>query len=174
MPKMIYFPLFMDRWLAGTRQMTFEQKGFYLELLIWMYQTGEGVKNAEHAARIVGCDPRTSRRLLADLRPKFYERSGELRHKLVTELIKKGGRIKHLVDEEKLRKTHTVPVPDPEYIYINKLDTKIAKNVPTKTNGSGRDWQKEIATMAANKGLQARPGESWQEFSVRVKGGRTA
>ena len=178
MPKLTYFPLIMDRWIGGTQELTFEQKGFYIDLLIWMYQTGNGIKNAEHVARILKCDPRTSRRLLAKLRPKFYERSGELRHKLVTELIKNGCKIRGLngyVDRD-VEATKTHLDPDPEYISNKILDTKIAKPVPirpTKKQGnsyqSRQKWEAEIQAEAREKKLEARPGESWQAFADRVR-----
>ena len=114
MPKLTYFPLLMDRWVAGTRGLTFEEKGFYLDLLIWMYDNGRGIKDADHAARVLGCDPRTSRRLLAKLRPKFYERSGELFHKLVREILKNGGKVRELGRYVDLTELPTDPDPDPE------------------------------------------------------------
>jgi len=119
----------MDRWIAGTRHLTYEQKGFYLDLLIWMYETGNGVKDAEHAARILDCDPRTSRRLLADLRPKFYERSGELRNKLVTELIRNGGKIRGLRAE--VESTEFPDVPDPVPVPVKRSPD------PSQESGSG-------------------------------------
>ncbi len=96
MRRVTYFPLLMDRWTAGTRHLTYEQKGFYIDLLVWMFETGNPVKDSDHAARILCCDPRTSRRLLADLSPKFRRTSAGLRHKLVDELIRNGGKIRGL------------------------------------------------------------------------------
>lgn len=114
MAKLTYFPLLMDRWIAGTKQLTFEQKGFYIDLLVYLYDSGRAIKDADHAARITGCDPRTSRRLLADLSQKFYRRSDGLRHKLVTEILKKGGKINYLGRVENLTEQHIDPEPDPE------------------------------------------------------------
>lgn len=113
MSKRTYFPLLMDRWVAGTRELTFEQKGFYIDLLVYLYDSGRAIKDASHAARITGCDPRTARRLLADLRPKFYLRSDGLRHKLVTEIIRNRGVIRGLGTSEIGTNLPHDPDPDP-------------------------------------------------------------
>ena len=91
-----YFPFYMDRWIAGTVGMTFEERGFYISVLAWMYSTGEPVKDADHAARILNCDPRTSRRLWPKLQPKFRRTSAGDRHKLVDEILKNGGKTRGL------------------------------------------------------------------------------
>ena len=114
MAKLTYFPLLMDRWIAGTRHLTFEQKGFYLDLILYLYEHDQPIKNAAHAAQITGCDPRTSRRLLADLSPKFYRRSDGLRHKLVTEILRNNGIIRGLGTPGKGTKFPHDPDPDPD------------------------------------------------------------
>lgn len=110
MSKRTYLPLLMDRWTAGTQELTFEERGFYICLLVWMYDTGEAVKDSDHAARILRCDKRTSRRLLGKLRPKFRPTSAGLRHKVLDNLIRNGGRIKGL----EINSFPTDPDPDPD------------------------------------------------------------
>lgn len=88
MAKLTYFPLLIDKWVGGTQELSFEERGYYISLLVWMYDSGKPVKDSDHAARILRCDRRTSRRLLAKLRPKFYLTSAGLRHKLCDKVLR--------------------------------------------------------------------------------------
>ena len=110
MTKLAYFPLLMDRWIAGTQELSFEERGFYISLLVYLYDTGKPIKDSDHAARILRCDKRTSRRLWAKLLPKFRLTSGGIRHRLCDELLRNGGKIKTLEGNRFPLK----PDPDPE------------------------------------------------------------
>lgn len=118
--KLFYFPLIIDRWRAGTQELTFEERGYYFSLLVWMYDTQKAVKNSDHASKILHCDKRTSRRLWAKVRPKFRLTSAGLRHKLVDEVIRNGGKIRGLQGAE-------LPIdldPDPDLSISEDRDTR--------------------------------------------------
>ena len=113
MAKLTYFPLLIDRWVAGVQELTFEERGFYISLLVWLYDSGKPIKDADHAARILRCDKRTSRRLLGKLRPKFRLTSAGLRHQLCDELLRNGGKIKNLEGNSFPLKPDPEPEEDP-------------------------------------------------------------
>lgn len=136
--KRTYLPLLMDRWTAGTQELTFEERGFYISLLVWMYDTGEAVKDSDHAARILRCDKRTSRRLLGKLRPKFRPTSAGLRHKVLDNLIRNGGRIKGL----QIINLPTDPDPDPDPEEEKEKRPKgLQKKAANRGSRLPEDWQ---------------------------------
>lgn len=100
--KLRFFPLIIDRWVAGTRflgssvQETYFLKGVYLDLLIYLYEGGGAIKDEAHISRITGLNPRTSRRIWPELRSKFARNQHGFHHKLVTELLRNGGKLKNL------------------------------------------------------------------------------
>ena len=162
MSKRTYLPLLMDRWTAGTQELTFEERGFYICLLVWMYDTGEAVKDSDHAARILRCDKRTSRRLLGKLRPKFRPTSDGLRHKVLDNLIRNGGRIKGL--EINSFPTDPDPDPDPEE---EKRKTKksnqkkVASQPSTAESPRSRRPPPSASTLVIPDGLCQ---QSWEAY----------
>ena len=109
--KITYFPLFIDRWIAGTRHMTLEQKGFYIDLLIWLYEKrGRYIKDGDHAARIVGVRPQKGRRIFEEISPFFSKFSHGFSHSLVHSLQRNGFKVRGLQAE--CLPTDPVPVPD--------------------------------------------------------------
>jgi uncharacterized protein YdaU (DUF1376 family) len=59
---------YTDDWIAGTIDLTFEEKGFYFELLIRMWERKDHLPNDERwISCALGCNPRTVRKLLAAL-----------------------------------------------------------------------------------------------------------
>jgi uncharacterized protein YdaU (DUF1376 family) len=60
-----FLKLFTDDWLAGTRALSFEEKGFYLELLCMMWASKGGLPDdVPELARHLRADRRKVRRLL--------------------------------------------------------------------------------------------------------------
>ncbi len=90
------FPLLIDAWLSGTRRLTWEEKGIYLELCLHLFQEGGTIKNEAHAARILGMNPRTFRRNWPRIRAKFRSNSSGIYHELVSQIRNNQGRIKGL------------------------------------------------------------------------------
>lgn len=109
--KITYFPLLIDRWVAGTRHMTLEQKGFYIDLLIWLYEKrGRYIKDGDHAARIVGVRPQKGRRIFGEIYPFFSKFSHGFSHSLVHSLQRNSMKVRGL--QEECLPTDPVPVPD--------------------------------------------------------------
>lgn len=165
MAKLTYFPLIMDRWTAGTRTLTYEQKGFYLDLLIWLFETGKPIKNADHAARILGCDPRISRRLLADLSGKFRRTSAGDRHKLVDELRRNAGKVRGL--QAINFPTDPDPDPDPD---LRSPDLLFSEEIPlsgeSKKGGSmrGDGRTPERPAPVVEPIVQGLNSKAWEEY----------
>lgn len=129
--KPAYFPFVIDRWIAGTRHMTLEQKGFYLELLIWLYEKrGRYIKDADHAARITGVRPQKSRRIFGEISHKFSKFSHGFSHSLVASFHRNGMKVKGL-DAAHLP---TVPDPDPD---LSLTSQKIPLSGESKKGGCG-------------------------------------
>lgn len=62
---------YTDDWIAGTIDLSFEEKGFYFELLLRMWERKDHLPNDERwIACALGCNPRTVRKLLAALLAK--------------------------------------------------------------------------------------------------------
>lgn len=111
MPKLTYFPLMMDRWIAGTRHMTYEEKGFYLDLLIYLYEKPERyIKDEAHIARILGCRPQKVRRIWPRILGKFRRFTGGFSHSLVKDLQRNAMKVRGL--QEAISPID--PDPDPE------------------------------------------------------------
>src|SRR5262245_28297013 len=63
-----FLKLFTDDFRSDTLGLTFEQKGFYLDLLILMWERKSPLENEPEAiARSLQADPRKVRRLTAEL-----------------------------------------------------------------------------------------------------------
>ena len=63
-----FLKFYTDDWIAGTLELSFEAKGFYLEILLRMWERKGPVPNDEiWLARNLNCNPRTVRKLLAVL-----------------------------------------------------------------------------------------------------------
>jgi uncharacterized protein YdaU (DUF1376 family) len=90
------FPLIIDKWIAGTRYLTLEERGAYFELIIYLFTQKRPIKDGNHVARILGTDPRVGRKLWAKLCDKFDHNQHGSTHQLVTRLLKNKGRIKGL------------------------------------------------------------------------------
>ncbi|MEW8025519.1 MAG: DUF1376 domain-containing protein [Candidatus Thiodiazotropha endolucinida] len=94
--KMDIFPLLIDRWLAGTRYLSHEERGAYLDLLLYLFVERRPIKDEKHVARILLADPRVSRKLWKKLCVKFTKNQHGYTHPLITKLIHNKGRIKGL------------------------------------------------------------------------------
>lgn len=63
-----FLKFYTDDWAGGTRSLTIEQKGFYFECLVRMWERKGPLPNdVAWVARAIQCDPRQARRLLAAL-----------------------------------------------------------------------------------------------------------
>ena len=95
MSRNIWFRFYMDRWIAGTDQLGQNPKdrlflkGAYLELLLYLYYERRPIKDVNHIARILHCNPRTARRIWSELGCKFVLNSNGIQHKVVTEISRK-------------------------------------------------------------------------------------
>ena len=97
-----YFPLLIDRWIAGTRHMTFEEQGAYLQILLYLYEGNGPIKDDKHAIRILSMasvTPRNARGLAtvwSRFAHKFARNQHGYYHVLVNKLLRNGGRISGL------------------------------------------------------------------------------
>ena len=66
--RMAFFPFYVDDYLAGTRGLTYEEKGFYIELLCIMWARKGGLSSSiDGLAKHLGTDKRKVARLIAAL-----------------------------------------------------------------------------------------------------------
>lgn len=98
-----YFPLIIDRWLAGTRLLgdtpdeNLYLKGAYLELLIYLYEgRGRVIKDHKHVSRILGIHANKGRKIWDKLGVKFVRNQHGYTHTLVGQLLRNGGKVKGL------------------------------------------------------------------------------
>lgn len=100
--KLLFFPLMIDRWLSGVRHLTLEEQGAYLQLLLYLYEGGPPIKDADHVMRILqaagvqGKNRRSYAKLWAKLSPKFASNIHGSYSILAAKLLKNGGKIKGL------------------------------------------------------------------------------
>lgn len=89
-----YFKFFVDDWRAGTTELTYEQKGLYIDLLCLMWDRKGGLPNDPvEIAKLLGRNPKNVRRLLGELmagdKPKVRIARGKLingrMYKLISE-----------------------------------------------------------------------------------------
>lgn len=76
-----FLKLYTDDWIAGTIDLSFEEKGFYFELLLRMWERKASLPNDERwIACALGCNPRTVRKLLSALvdSGKLYIENGQV------------------------------------------------------------------------------------------------
>lgn len=63
-----FLKLYTDDWIAGTIELSFEEKGFYFEVLLRMWERkGTLPDDANWLACALGCNPRTVRKLVSRL-----------------------------------------------------------------------------------------------------------
>jgi len=98
-----FFPLIIDRWVAGTRFLgdnpteNLLLKGVYLELLIYLYEgRGRVIKDRKHASRILGVHPNRGGVLWDKVADKFVRNQWGYSHTLVQGLLRNGGKVKGL------------------------------------------------------------------------------
>jgi len=137
--KLVFFPLIIDRWQSAMIALRaecandkefLELSGAYFNLLVWMYDTRNVIKDAAHVKRILGLSSiRTSVKVWSKLRPLFRRSCGGFTHKLVSEILNNRGRLKGLRDAKPLQVSPIDPDPDPD-------KEKDKKNPPAKANGS--------------------------------------
>lgn len=90
------FPLLLERWYSETLRMALDEKGAYLELMLYLFYERRPIKDAVHVARILRIDPRTSKRLWPKLSENFVRNQHGYSHELVTKILNNKGRIKGL------------------------------------------------------------------------------
>ena len=61
------FPFYVKDWLAGTRRLTFTQKGAYIDLLAWSWDNGPLPFRVAQLAHILGTTPTQLREVWAVL-----------------------------------------------------------------------------------------------------------
>lgn len=100
MGKLTYFPLVLDRWISGTRFLSLEEKGAYLELLCYLYEDRERyIKDDAHVARILGVRKARATRIFRALNGKFTRIKQGYYHGFVRELHKNGMKLRGLQGE---------------------------------------------------------------------------
>lgn len=90
------FPLPHSHWYSETVRMTLEEKGAYLELILYVFIERRPIKDARHVKEILGCDLRVAARLFEKLSGKFVRNQHGYTHSLVTEIIRNHGRFSGL------------------------------------------------------------------------------
>ncbi len=79
-----FLKIYSDDWFAGTRMLTMEQKGFFMECLMLMWDRKAGIPcDPSWLSRAIRIDPRTARRLTCDLLKlgKLHDDDGTLINK---------------------------------------------------------------------------------------------
>ena len=79
-----FLKIYSDDWFAGTRMLTMEQKGFFMECLMLMWDRKAGIPcDPSWLSRAIHIDPRTARRLTCDLLKlgKLHDDDGTLINK---------------------------------------------------------------------------------------------
>lgn len=93
-----YMPLWVNDWLAGTMRLSFESQGFYLAVIVRMWDQGGPLPADERwLAGALQCDPRQARRLRDELvaAGKLRIDAGRLiNDRVIRELADRDGRSK--------------------------------------------------------------------------------
>lgn len=156
-----FLRFFTDDWLAGTLGMGFEEKGFYLELLIRMWDRKDGLPNDDRwLATSLQCNPRTVRKLRASLiaSGKLEIRDGKLINPRMMRDI-----------ESHSPKHHSEPIGDEFEPNSSPIQLELEPNKPKKSMITTRvrvrvfhipySRKKERITAAASHLEPARPSE---------------
>lgn len=90
-----YFKFFVDDWRAGTTELTYEQKGLYIDLLCLMWDRKGGLPNdPTEIAKLLGRNPKNVKRLLGELMAGDKPKVRTVRGKLIN------GRMYKLISEQ--------------------------------------------------------------------------
>lgn len=73
-----WFPLYVKDWLAGTYDMTTEQRGAYMQLLCASWERGGLPLESEACRKLAVCTPPEWRRIWPTVAAKWVEREGRL------------------------------------------------------------------------------------------------
>ncbi|MCU7811725.1 MAG: YdaU family protein, partial [Candidatus Thiodiazotropha sp. (ex Notomyrtea botanica)] len=91
--KLYWYPLIVERFLSETMYMTLEETGAYIRLILYLFHEQRSIKDENHMAKILGINPRTSRRIWPQLRPNFVRNQHGFSHELVSKILKNNGKI---------------------------------------------------------------------------------
>jgi uncharacterized protein YdaU (DUF1376 family) len=69
------FPFYVKDWLAGTRHLTFTQKGAYIDLLAWSWDNGPLPFRVDQLAHILGTNATQMRNVWAVLSRKHFTKT---------------------------------------------------------------------------------------------------
>jgi uncharacterized protein YdaU (DUF1376 family) len=94
--KLSMFPLMIDKWIAGTRHMTYEEKGMYLDMLLYMFTERKPIKDGRHAANILHLTGHSASKCLSILQDKCHANQSGYFHPFVNRLLNNDGKIKGL------------------------------------------------------------------------------
>jgi uncharacterized protein YdaU (DUF1376 family) len=90
-----YFKFFVDDWRAGTTELTYEQKGLYIDMLCLMWDRKGGLPNdPAEIAKLLGRNPKNIKRLLGELMAGDKPKVRMVRGKLIN------GRMYKLISEQ--------------------------------------------------------------------------
>ena len=165
-------------------------KGAYIDLLLYLFDSRNPIKDYEHVGRILGIDKRLARSIWGKLEHKFYQtsiqtsiqksthksiyKSGGFAHKLVTEILNNRGRIKELRESASPQYTPLDPDPDPDPEVTDSSDllsSEVKPPLESKPKGGGVEGVKAPATPAPLGGLNQAAWEDYQQHrcDIRVK-----
>jgi uncharacterized protein YdaU (DUF1376 family) len=146
-----YFKFFVDDWRAGTTELTYEQKGLYIDLLCLMWDRKSGLPNdPAEIAKLLGRNPKNVKRLLGELmagdKPKVRTVRGKLingrMYKLIMEQQKQvevAAKPRKDNNSEKTRRKLPInseligdklPIPDPQAVENKDLFASLPEPEP--------------------------------------------
>lgn len=94
--KLSVFPLITDRWISGTQYLSHKEKGWYIDLLLYLFTERKPIKDAAHACRVLSISTRNSASIQSLIDSKLKLNQHGYYHPLVNEIINNSGRIKGL------------------------------------------------------------------------------
>lgn len=143
--------------------MSLEEKGMYLDLLLYLFTEQRPIKDHKHVARICGIDPRRSARLWTKIGDKFELNQHGSTHLLVSKILNNSGRIRGL---DNVADGGGFPAQEKEK-EVNKEKIQKKKKEP--------DEKFETAWMLYPKRAGDNPKNKAQSaWNARIKEGHTA
>lgn len=190
MTKRPFIRLFTRDWRDGTRALSFEERGFYLQIITHLHDGDKVPSDPKALAVFLQCDPRMAKRLVENLleKGKLYDRDGQLGNERVDrDIAETSPRSRREVVE---KKSENVTKSNTDEIHHIHIHNQIEKNnyrstqnprvdearptadfVECKTAFNGSTDQMLAAVQAAMGAHGDRIGaETWLANLLRING----
>lgn len=161
-----YMQFWVDDYVRGVRQMSLEEKGLYVDMILELWVVGEFPEDLNHIASELGINPRLFKRVFKLISHKFQTKDGVISHSRVTKernrLSSKSDKARETANIRWNKDANALPTqchPDPNLnIDLNKAQSPSESKTgtgPLKTENSKKGNISARAGLAISKAVNA-------------------